>query len=150
MDFCDRKCEYTVNEQDLNQSDAVVFHGRDTYAHKYLINVSVLNRIISNKSIYSRVTNFPTHLPHQRWVFLMFESPDNSWTNISEWNNIFDWTMSYRRDSDVFIPYGELMPISGQSERIVLSANIRLVAYCQSGSHLGLSLDYFGPIWYFR
>ncbi|XP_035705180.1 glycoprotein 3-alpha-L-fucosyltransferase A [Folsomia candida] len=65
----------------------------------------------------------------------MFESPDNSWTNISEWNNIFDWTMSYRRDSDVFIPYGELMPISGQSERIVLSANIssrKLVAWAVS------------------
>ena len=46
--------------------------------------------------------------PHQRYVFLNMESP--AWRMLSTWKEIpagfFNWTMTYRRDSDVVNPYG--------------------------------------------
>jgi hypothetical protein len=66
----------------------------------------------------------PQHrLAHQRWVFLMFESPTNSWTNISQLNNVFDWTMTYRSDSDIAINYGRLIP-STEYSTIDLEENV--------------------------
>jgi hypothetical protein len=49
------------------------------------------------------------HLNNQKWTSYYWESPSNSeidWLDILEDN--INWTMSYRRDSDIFIPNGEI------------------------------------------
>uniref|UniRef100_A0A2K5BY07 Fucosyltransferase n=1 Tax=Aotus nancymaae TaxID=37293 RepID=A0A2K5BY07_AOTNA len=50
--------------------------------------------------------------PGQRWVWMNFESPSHSPGLRSLASNLFNWTLSYRADSDVFVPYGHLYPRS--------------------------------------
>ncbi|XP_057368824.1 alpha-(1,3)-fucosyltransferase C-like [Daphnia carinata] len=49
---------------------------------------------------------------NQRFVFFTQESPLSlgSVYNVSEWANIFNWTMTYRRDSDIPLLYGRIVP----------------------------------------
>lgn len=54
----------------------------------------------------------PVDLPRpqgQRWAWMTLESPKNS-RKLRQFKNIFNLTMSYRRDADVSIPYGERLP----------------------------------------
>lgn len=46
--------------------------------------------------------------PSQRWVWLSLEPPANH-ANLSRFNGVFNWTMSFRRDADVPIPYGRTL-----------------------------------------
>ncbi|XP_043913811.1 4-galactosyl-N-acetylglucosaminide 3-alpha-L-fucosyltransferase 9-like [Protopterus annectens] len=43
----------------------------------------------------------------QRWIWFNNESPSHS-PNLELMNNLFNLTMTYRRDSDIFAPYGVL------------------------------------------
>ena len=81
-------CQVTYDKEDIYRSDAVYFHGRDLPDPKHLINL----RKKLNKT-------------QQIWIWLMHESPDNTFYNPSIYNGIFNWTSTYRLDSDVFIPY---------------------------------------------
>nr|CAH0110645.1 unnamed protein product [Daphnia galeata] len=86
-------CETTTDRNVLNQSDAVIFHPYDV-----------------------NVKDLPRHRAvHQRYIFFFFEAHQsyrnypifqNSVTNI----NFFNWTMTYRRDSDVYDSrYGNIL-----------------------------------------
>jgi alpha-1,3-fucosyltransferase len=46
--------------------------------------------------------------PHQRFVFFRLESPDYQWNSYDApiYNDFFNWTMTYRHDSDVVHSYG--------------------------------------------
>ncbi|XP_006834004.1 PREDICTED: alpha-(1,3)-fucosyltransferase 4 [Chrysochloris asiatica] len=50
--------------------------------------------------------------PGQRWVWMNFESPSHSPGLRNLAGNLFNWTLSYRVDSDIFVPYGYLYPRS--------------------------------------
>ncbi|ELU08205.1 hypothetical protein CAPTEDRAFT_110767 [Capitella teleta] len=81
-------CEIT---QDKSRSvDAVLFHAHDLDEHPPRLG----------------------HRPHhQRWVFFMLESP--GWSvnrNYMKWKGLFNWTMTYRTDSDVRLFYGQVKP----------------------------------------
>ena len=60
-------------------------------------------------------TNYPRDLPNKKvdqvWIYFTLESPYFSqvtqFSNI-EWRNKINWTMSYRRDSDIWYPYGTI------------------------------------------
>jgi alpha-1,3-fucosyltransferase len=91
-DVSSANCLTTTDRGLLNDSDAVVFHGRD------------LN-----------VQDLPPpgwRRPHQIFVFFLLESPIH--TNLgllqqSVFRHYFNRTMTYRRDSDVLNPYGRLL-----------------------------------------
>ncbi|XP_014690834.3 LOW QUALITY PROTEIN: alpha-(1,3)-fucosyltransferase 4 [Equus asinus] len=55
--------------------------------------------------------------PGQRWVWMNFESPSHSPGLRRLAANLFNWTLSYRADSDVFVPYGYLYPRTHPSEQ---------------------------------
>ncbi|XP_074525876.1 alpha-(1,3)-fucosyltransferase 7 [Halichoeres trimaculatus] len=55
----------------------------------------------------------------QHWVWLSLEPPINS-GNLSHLNSLFNWTMSYRRDADIFVPYGQTLP--GGDELVLRAA----------------------------
>ncbi|KAF5926086.1 hypothetical protein HPG69_010108 [Diceros bicornis minor] len=55
--------------------------------------------------------------PGQRWVWMNFESPSHSPGLRSLAANLFNWTLSYRADSDVFVPYGYLYPRTHPGEQ---------------------------------
>ena len=49
-------------------------------------------------------------LPHQLYVFLTLESAAYpGGVTLSDWDNFFNITMTYRQDSDVFLPYGRIV-----------------------------------------
>ncbi|KAG0723819.1 Alpha-(1,3)-fucosyltransferase C [Chionoecetes opilio] len=43
--------------------------------------------------------------PHTRYVFWMQESPSYLYGNLRNYRNVFNWTFTYRRDSDIVNPY---------------------------------------------
>ena len=48
---------------------------------------------------------------NQHYVMFLMESPLNSGFNHYEkFKNFFNWTMTYRRDSDIYRPYGWIAP----------------------------------------
>lgn len=85
-------CWATNDRSELNQSDAIIFHGVDFKAD-----------------------DLPDHRsPRQRYIFFNFETLVSKRNKMSifssKTNHYFNWTMTHRRDSDVYIaaPYGAL------------------------------------------
>lgn len=82
-------CLLTNNRSMVNESDAVVFHIRD------------LNwKDLPNQK-----------LQNQHYVFFNWESPYHTGGDFStDWQkSYFDLTMTYRRDSDIYAPYGSIV-----------------------------------------
>lgn len=54
----------------------------------------------------------PIKNPKQVWIFTSSESPYYTRRPVlmPKWRHVFDWSMSYRRDSDVFLGYGLIIP----------------------------------------
>ena len=46
----------------------------------------------------------------QRYVMFLMEGPLNEWFPFEKYKNFFNWTMTYRRDSDFYTPYGWIAP----------------------------------------
>ncbi|OXA59828.1 alpha-(1,3)-fucosyltransferase C [Folsomia candida] len=91
--FCPR-CAFTENQSLWRDSDAIVFHGR------------MLPDVIP-----------PRQKPNELWVFMLFEALTNydlkSITDkIVKFDGVFNWTMTYRRDSDIFMPYGKFVNVT--------------------------------------
>ncbi|XP_043274636.1 alpha-(1,3)-fucosyltransferase 7-like [Venturia canescens] len=90
-----QNCHLSYRDEDLARADAVVFH---------------LHMIQGVEELPAARGK-----PGQIWIFLTDESPlhtflyaDENW-NVSQYNGIFDWSMSYRRNSDVPVPYGRTL-----------------------------------------
>lgn len=84
-------CLFTTDMSLIQQSDVVVLH-------------------------FDTLEDFPVNRqPHQRFVFYHFESPINTASELMNDPrfrfNYFNWTMTYRRDSDIFLRdyYGSLV-----------------------------------------
>ncbi|CAG2221317.1 unnamed protein product [Mytilus edulis] len=79
-------CELLTNIADLNRSDAVLFH------HSEMNSVAIPNKV-----------------KNQTWIFMSDESNIHTQKYFmkNKWRNNFDWTYSYRSDSDIYLPYGE-------------------------------------------
>lgn len=57
----------------------------------------------------------------QRWIWLTDESPFHTFTlagdkDISHYNGYFNWSMSYRMDSDIPVPYGRTLRLTEGEE----------------------------------
>lgn len=85
-------CWATDDRSELNRSDALIIHGVDFKAN-----------------------DLPNHrTPDQRYIFYIFETLINERYmpvfNSKITDNYFNWTMTHRRDSDIYIaaPYGAL------------------------------------------
>ncbi|KAJ7320094.1 hypothetical protein JRQ81_019605 [Phrynocephalus forsythii] len=102
-------CRLTTNRSRLQEAQAVLFHHRDL----------VLQGLEEMPTVRS---------PGQRWVWMNFESPSHS-QGLRELRGIFNWTMSYRVDSDVFVPYGYLRPKQAPDARLALPRKTKLVAW---------------------
>jgi alpha-1,3-fucosyltransferase len=86
-----RSCLFTTDMSLIQQSDVVVLH-------------------------FDTLNDFPRNRqPHQRFVFYHFESPENTASILMDDPRFrfdyFNWTMTYRRDSDIFLRdyYGSLV-----------------------------------------
>ncbi len=82
---------------------------------------------------------------HQRYVFMARESAANYPTWFFE-DDFYNWTMSYRRDSDLYLPYGRIEKIrehpSGQAlERLIAE-------FGQKNRHLAAKKKGFKAAWF--
>ncbi|XP_060085694.1 glycoprotein 3-alpha-L-fucosyltransferase A-like [Ylistrum balloti] len=77
-------CTHVINDTLISSSDAVIFHG------------SVLPVVL------------PKRRKDQFWIFYTLESPPSVYPIGNNWRREFDWMMSYRRDSQIFLPYGKI------------------------------------------
>ena len=93
-----QNCVVSYKKEDFSSSDAVIFHARD------LPSVNELRELH-----YKRPAN-------QAWVFFLLESPAHS-PDTAQYDGLFNWTMSYRRDSDVYHPYGFYAPLEAGDEK---------------------------------
>ncbi|XP_053329147.1 alpha-(1,3)-fucosyltransferase 7 [Spea bombifrons] len=99
-DVCSRlynihRCELTDDRGKYGRADVVVFH---------------------HMELGRRGSELPPkpRPPGQKWVWANLESPSNV-RGVGKWNHIFNWTLTYREDSDIFMPYGKLLPRASMS-----------------------------------
>ena len=86
------KCNVSRNETKLQTSDAVVFHAW------------------SNMDMYVKISQKYKRNLTQRWVFCNRESPDPIAFHHTIYTSVFNWTMTYKLNSDIWYPYGEVRP----------------------------------------
>ncbi|XP_074635767.1 3-galactosyl-N-acetylglucosaminide 4-alpha-L-fucosyltransferase FUT3-like [Acropora palmata] len=89
----EQTCRFTHNRDELQRSNGVMFHGRD------LPSETVLKEVEKNKP------------SKQRWIYHLWESPLNAVHNPALFNGMFNWTMTYRVGSDIFMPYAYYGPL---------------------------------------
>ena len=86
-------CSLGEDRDTILQSDAVVFHGRD----------------------------MPLRMPTERywahrWIYLNRENPHYTWPPAKGYNGVFNWTMTYKRSSDIWVPYGFFSSLGSQEK----------------------------------
>lgn len=97
VDFCKENtgvsnCSIVDNRSRYHDADIVLFH----------------NWELAN----THTVPLPVHLPRpmkQKWVWLSHESPLYN-GDVKPLNGYFNLTMSYRRDADIYAPYGHMVP----------------------------------------
>lgn len=84
-------CKLMDQRSEFSQADVVVFHNRELIMGKETLPLNL-----------SRPVN-------QMWAWMSLEAPENN-GNLGPFANLFNLTVSYRRDADISVPYGELIP----------------------------------------
>ncbi|KAM9323924.1 3-galactosyl-N-acetylglucosaminide 4-alpha-L-fucosyltransferase FUT3-like [Gastrophryne carolinensis] len=111
-------CKLTQDRSLYNTADAVIMHHAD---------------IMHNKNSLPKEPrpNF------QRWVWCNREPP-MILTNVEMFDNVFNMTMSFRQDSDVFIPYGQLEALKEPQPFTIPYNKTMLVAWVVSKWYPGI------------
>lgn len=103
---CPYKCEVTNDKAKISEADAVLFHLSDLWPSHWRI---------GTKSM----VEMPTYRrPEQVWVVTNMEPPPHHWGDLKILNSVFNWTAWYRRDSDIYMPYGNAYLLNA-TERIL-------------------------------
>ena len=89
-----KNCILTYDRSWLKKADAVVFHGRDLEVHA--------NTFYSGKVLKSLRKAMPKS---QRWIFFAHENPDKDLEIYQKYDGLFNWTATFDRRSDIFVPY---------------------------------------------
>ena len=95
-----RDCKITYDKNRLHEASAVLFHGQD----------------LGSDEIYSPESLRGLSRPmNQYWIWVNQESPSNI-RNTNKYNGVFNWTATYHRSSDIFLPYGGYVARKIESE----------------------------------
>eukprot|EP00794_Sanderia_malayensis_P009357 gene9357-10344_t len=106
-------CVLSYDKEKLPKSDVVIFHDRD---------------ITDPDEVRSYNDN--DRPDHQIWVYFSSESPSTS-NNHGLLNSVFDWTMTYKFDSDIWLPYARYYPLKHREAH-----GMKVVNYAQSKTKL--------------
>lgn len=102
-------CRLTSDQREYESAAGVIFHHRDVQH-----NLSTLWNM--------------SRPAWQRWVWMNMESPTNSDIS-SSLDGLFNLTTTYRRDSDVWVPYGRIVQASVQQRRFQIPEKDKLVCW---------------------
>ncbi|KAJ8986193.1 hypothetical protein NQ317_005667 [Molorchus minor] len=104
-----KNCDITYKDSAIATADIVIFH---------------LHRITGVKDLPTGKRN-----PNQIWAFLTDESPYNTFLKakikITDFNGMFNWSMTYRMDSDIPVPYGRTLSKKHPEQSVILTLNKR-------------------------
>ena len=96
-------CRISYHKENYEESDLVVFHGRGSgFGVKSLPNRSKRS-------------------PHQRWMYYNREVPPHAGSVSREYNGLFNWSMTFKSDSDFVLAYGVILP--GRDDANVFNPN---------------------------
>ena len=97
----EKKCKITYDVYDIGKSDLVIFHAPDMgYSRRY----------VSRKELQQIQTY---RCPSQRMAFLSLESVQTEpLNNINIPDGFFNWTITFKMDSDFHFPYGKYSRLS--------------------------------------
>ncbi|XP_071321579.1 alpha-(1,3)-fucosyltransferase 7-like [Trachinotus anak] len=84
-------CRLVDQRSWFSSADVVVFHNRELVEGRQKLPL-----------------DFPRP-PCQRWAWMSLEAPAHN-GNLRPYAGIFNMTITYRRDADIIVPYGELIP----------------------------------------
>ena len=87
-----------------------------TSNRSYLENVENFDAILFHQRSFEFSDLPQKRKPHQRYIHWMQESAQYLYMDIHQLNGIFNWTMTYRQDSDFFLPYGRFHKIKEHPE----------------------------------
>lgn len=76
--------------------------------------------VFHNRELVQRRQKLPLELPRpqgQRWAWMSLEAPDHN-GNLRQYANVFNMTITYRRDADVTVPYGEVQPRQAERHQV--------------------------------
>lgn len=84
-----QNCRVTYNRKMISKADVVIFHafGGDMLPQRQILKVSKQRK------------------PGSYWIYFLHESPQNARPDPSLYDGLFNWTMGYRRDADIVVPY---------------------------------------------
>ncbi|KAK7486444.1 hypothetical protein BaRGS_00022368 [Batillaria attramentaria] len=88
FDGCSNPCLLLLESERTSEADCVVFF-----------------------TSYSKATSTPARRSGSVWVYFAVESPIHSANEVfgqAAWHGQINWTMTYRRDSDIYFGYGDL------------------------------------------
>ena len=85
---------YNTGERSLKNASIVIFHDRD------MPDVYQLRNLVRPKD--------------QIWVYFTGENPLHSHLDLTYLDDIFNWTMTYKHDSDIWVPYFRYFPKRNQ------------------------------------
>lgn len=93
---CAYACYLTSGEhiEDIDAETAIIFHAPD-----------IITAPMKKKQ-------------GQIWIFHSMESPTSHHDILSSWNHLFNWTLGYRRDADIFSPYSIFHSINSSSKSV--------------------------------
>ena len=103
-------CELTYDKNDSISSDVVIFHAYNMPSSKEMLRLQ------------------RQRPQHQVWVYFHLENPIVTsyiapHKHRSDLDNVFNWTMTFMRESDIFHPYGFYLPLTKGERSSVSSQN---------------------------
>ncbi|XP_056395097.1 3-galactosyl-N-acetylglucosaminide 4-alpha-L-fucosyltransferase FUT3-like [Hyla sarda] len=111
-EFGVKGCKLTINRSLYSVADAVLIHHADI--------------MYSNMSLPQMPKpNF------QRWIWYNMEPP-RIIQNLKMLDNLFNMTMTFRKDSDIQTPYGRMEPLKERGQNFTIPQKSKLVAWVVS------------------
>ncbi|KAL3856175.1 hypothetical protein ACJMK2_010958 [Sinanodonta woodiana] len=128
--LCPWKCELTDNKDEITTSDALLFH---------LTDITWVGFV--NNPRQHMLFKFPGYRrADQIWIAYNLEPLSMLWGNFHALYSCIDWTWSYRRDADVYNPYGFFRQTT-EKEKQEMTKHLESSNYFREKNKTGLIIN---------
>lgn len=106
----------------IDGRESTLFEGEHCHVNRCQItdNRSQADALIFHNSDVPNPNSLDLHRSKQVWIAYLLESPlstfDRRFQRLNRGNHVFNWTASYRSDSDIVTPYSKFVPFESQAD----------------------------------